>query len=134
MMGGLDGETEQSHRQTLQWLRANQDALWLFNLYNFVPYPLTPDFPRLRKRIVNWNFADWREDSPVVYQPSHLTRERSWELFQEKIATAHEIVRAGTHEGSLSELVPTAPALFGSVRFDHGLLDAVDGEGVGAVV
>jgi hypothetical protein len=29
---------------------------------------------------------------------------------------------------------PTAPALFGSVRFDHGLLDAVDGEGVGAVV
>jgi hypothetical protein len=24
--------------------------------------------------------------------------------------------------------------LFGSVRFDHGLLDAVDGEGVGAVV
>jgi hypothetical protein len=28
----------------------------------------------------------------------------------------------------------TAPALFFYVRFDHGLLDAVDGEGVGAVV
>ncbi|MEU5941931.1 hypothetical protein ABZ807_22720 [Micromonospora sp. NPDC047548] len=28
----------------------------------------------------------------------------------------------------------TAPALFGSVRFDHGLLDAVDGEDVAAVV
>jgi hypothetical protein len=31
-------------------------------------------------------------------------------------------------------LSPTAPALFFYVRFDHGLLDAVDGEGVGAVV
>ena len=29
---------------------------------------------------------------------------------------------------------PTAPALFGSVRFDHGLLDAVDGKDVGAVM
>ena len=29
---------------------------------------------------------------------------------------------------------PTAPALFGSVRFDHGLLDAVDSEDVGVVV
>jgi radical SAM superfamily enzyme YgiQ (UPF0313 family) len=100
MMGGLDGETEQSHRQTLHWLRDNQDALWLFNLYNFVPYPLTPDFPRLRHRIDNWNFADWREDAPVVYRPAHLTRERSWQLFQEKIAAAHAIVRADVHAPS----------------------------------
>jgi len=28
---------------------------------------------------------------------------------------------------------PTAPALFFYVRFDHGLLDAVDGECVGVV-
>ncbi|MEO3777402.1 radical SAM protein [Micromonospora sp. B11E3] len=96
MMGGLDEETEQSHRQTLHWLRDNSDALWLFNLYNFVPYPLIPDFARLRDRIVNWDFADWREDAPVVYRPAHLTPERSWELFQEKIAAAHRIVRAST--------------------------------------
>lgn len=106
MMGGLDGETEESHQQTLRWLHANREALWLFNLYNFVPYPLTPDFPRLRDRIVNWNFADWREDAPVVYRPAHLTRERSWQLFQEKIGAAHEIVRAGLSERPLSLSTP----------------------------
>ena len=36
--------------------------------------------------------------------------------------------------GRQTRLRVTAPALFGSVRFDHGLLDAVDGEDVGAVV
>ncbi|MFD4399450.1 B12-binding domain-containing radical SAM protein [Kitasatospora sp. NPDC058478] len=93
MMGGLDEETEESHAQTVRWLEANRRALWLFNLYNFVPYPLTPDFQRLRERIFTWDFAQWREDAPVVYRPSHLTPERSWELFQEKIAAAHRIVR-----------------------------------------
>ncbi|MGW0811417.1 B12-binding domain-containing radical SAM protein [Nonomuraea sp. NPDC002799] len=94
MMGGLDEETEHAHAQTVAWMEANSPALWLFNLYNFVPYPLTPDFPRLRERIFNWDFADWREDAPVVYRPRHLSPERSWELFQEKIAAAHRIVRA----------------------------------------
>ncbi|MFJ8478122.1 B12-binding domain-containing radical SAM protein [Kitasatospora sp. NPDC094011] len=94
MMGGLDEETEESHAQTVRWLEDNRRALWLFNLYNFVPYPLIPDFERLRERIFDWDFAHWREDAPVVYRPSHLTPERSWELFQEKIATAHRIVRA----------------------------------------
>lgn len=93
MMGGLDEETEEAHAQTIEWMEANSSALWLFNLYNFVPYPLTPDFPRLRERIFNWNFADWREDTPVVYRPRHVAPERSWELFQEKIAAAHRIVR-----------------------------------------
>ncbi|MGW1073086.1 B12-binding domain-containing radical SAM protein [Streptomyces sp. NPDC002537] len=93
MMGGLDEETERSHTQTVDWLETNSRALWLFNLYNFVPYPLTPDFPRLRGRIFNWDFAQWREDAPVVYRPAHLGPERSWELFQEKIAAAHRIVR-----------------------------------------
>lgn len=93
VMGGLDEETEESHRQTIRWLADNESALWLFNLYNFVPYPLTPDFPRLRERIVDWDFGNWREDAPVVYEPQGLTRARSWELFQEKIAVAHRIVR-----------------------------------------
>ncbi|RST24379.1 radical SAM protein [Streptomyces sp. WAC04770] len=88
MMGGLDEETEAAHGQTVDWMRENSSALWLFNLYNFVPYPLTPDFPRLRERIFNWDFADWREDVPVVYRPQHLSPEASWDLFQEKIAPA----------------------------------------------
>lgn len=96
MMGGLDEETEAAHGQTVNWMRENSSALWLFNLYNFVPYPLTPDFPRLRERIHNWNFADWREDAPVVYQPQHLSPEASWSLFQEKIAAAHDIIRTPT--------------------------------------
>ncbi|WP_147255521.1 radical SAM protein [Streptomyces sp. PT12] len=94
MMGGLDEETEASHDQTVAWLRDNRSALWLFNLYNFVPYPLTPDFPRLRERILDWEFAHWREDAPVVYRPRHLSPAASWELFQEKISTAHDIIRA----------------------------------------
>ncbi|WP_037862919.1 B12-binding domain-containing radical SAM protein [Streptomyces sp. NRRL S-340] len=93
MMGGLDEEGERSHAQTIEWLEENSASLWLFNLYNFVPYPLTPDFPQLRERIFDWDFANWREDAPVVYRPQHLTPERSWELFQEKIAVARRIVR-----------------------------------------
>jgi len=95
LMGGLDEETEESHRVTLDWLDENRDRLWLFNLYNFVPYPLVPDFPRLRGRIFDWDFANWREDAPVVYRPAYLTPQRSWELFHEKVATAHRIVRGG---------------------------------------
>ena len=44
------------------------------------------------------------------------------------LATA---VQTLTH--SATDPDPTAPALFFYVRFDHGLLDAVDGECVGAV-
>ena len=94
MMGGLDEETEAAHGQTVDWMRENSSALWLFNLYNFVPYPLTPDFPRLRERIFDWDFAKWREDAPVVYRPQHLSPAVSWDAFQDKIATAHDIIRA----------------------------------------
>ncbi|MEW2034719.1 radical SAM protein [Streptomyces roseifaciens] len=100
MMGGLDEETEASHSQTVSWLQDNSRALWLFNLYNFVPYPLIPDFPRLRERIFDWDYAHWREDLPVVYRPRHLTPERSWDLFQEKIAAAHRIVRTPAPESA----------------------------------
>ncbi|KAA6223796.1 radical SAM protein [Streptomyces albofaciens JCM 4342] len=118
VMGGLDEETEAAHRQTVQWLDDNSAWLWLFNLYNFVPYPLTPDFPRLRRRIVDWDFAAWREDAPVVYRPQHLSRERSWELFQEKIAVAHRIVRGCPTESTGEEresgpagAVPSSPTV-----------------------
>ncbi|WP_159104707.1 radical SAM protein [Plantactinospora sp. BB1] len=95
VLGGLDEETEVSHRETVEWLWDNRSMLWLFNLYNFVPYPLVPDFPRLRDRIFDWDFANWREDCPPVYRPQNLTPERSWELFTEKVDVAHRIVREG---------------------------------------
>lgn len=87
VMGGLAAETEQSHAQTTNWLRDCADVVWLANLYNFVPYPLIPDFETLRPRIHDWNFSHWREDAPVVFEPYHLTPERSWELFLEKVST-----------------------------------------------
>jgi 3-oxoacyl-ACP reductase-like protein len=91
-MGGLPEETEESHAATMEWLAENADVVWLCNLYNFVPYPLTPDFPRLRERIFEWNFAAWREDAPPVFFPYHLTPERSWTLFKEKVRAVHELV------------------------------------------
>lgn len=96
VMGGLDEETAQSHRLTVDWQREHRELLWLCNLYNFVPYPLTPSFARLRSRIFDWDFAHWREDAPVVYQPAHLTVRESWELFKEKISTALEIAQEVT--------------------------------------
>lgn len=93
VMGGLPNETEASHVCTTSWLRANADLVWLCNLYNFVPYPLTPIFRRLRPRITNWNFADWREDAPPVYTPFYLSAGRSWELFKDKVATVHGVIR-----------------------------------------
>jgi radical SAM superfamily enzyme YgiQ (UPF0313 family) len=92
VMGGLPEETEESHEATIRWLEHNADVVWLCNLYNFVPYPLTPDYPRLRDRIFEWDFAAWREDAPPVYVPYHLAPERSWELFKEKIRVVHELV------------------------------------------
>lgn len=93
VMGGLDEETESSHRSTVDWLLEHPDLAWLCNLYNFVPYPLSPDFATLRPRIFDWDFAHWREDAPVVYTPTHLSVDRSWQLFKEKIAVAHDIAR-----------------------------------------
>jgi hypothetical protein len=92
VMGGLDAETEASHRSTTEWMEGNHELVWLFNLYNFVPYPLSPDFPRLRSRIFNWDFSAWREDAPPVYTPKHLTPARSWELFGEKVDVATKVV------------------------------------------
>ena len=57
--------------------------------------PLVPDFRRLEDRIFDWDFANWREDGPPVYEPRNLTAERSWELFLEKVDVAHRIVREG---------------------------------------
>ncbi|MCS7476811.1 B12-binding domain-containing radical SAM protein [Umezawaea endophytica] len=96
VMGGLAAETEDSHAQTTRWLRECADVVWLANLYNFVPYPLIPDFEALKPRIHDWDFSHWREDAPVVFTPHHLTPERSWELFIEKVGAMTEILSGRT--------------------------------------
>ncbi|MEV7006157.1 radical SAM protein [Streptosporangium sp. NPDC051022] len=97
VMGGLAAETENGHAETVRWLRECADVVWLANLYNFVPYPLVPDFPVLRPRIHDWDFAHWREDAPVVFEPYHLTPGRSWELFVEKVELMTDLL-AGRRE------------------------------------
>lgn len=105
VLGGMAEETEASHRKTVDFLRAAADDVWLYNLYNFVPYPLTPIFPTLRKRIFNWRFSDWREDAPPVFHPHHLSAELSWALFEEKIEVAHGLL-AGRSASPAGAAVP----------------------------
>jgi uncharacterized radical SAM superfamily protein len=81
VLGGLPNETRQSQQRTLDFLGQSSELVWLYNLYNFVPYPKTPIFPLIRDRIVDWNFQNWREDRPVVFTPFHQSREESWTHF-----------------------------------------------------
>lgn len=104
VLNGLPQEDEDAHHKTLDFMRLSSEEVSLFNLYNFVPYPLTPLFPRLRSRIVDWNFENWREDALAVYELDNVTREQSFEFFLEKVAVAHDIVR--TH---LSQETPSVP-------------------------
>jgi len=93
VMGGLPDETEDSHMETLKFLKSSVDVVSLYNLYNFVPYPLVPDYDRIKQRIVNWNYNEWREDAPVIFDPYFLTRERSWDLYLEKVSVCRDLVR-----------------------------------------
>jgi uncharacterized Fe-S cluster-containing radical SAM superfamily protein len=104
VLGGLPRETQRSHQRTIEFLEACADSTWLYNLYNFVPYPLTPYFPELRERIFDWRFASWREDAPPVFQPYHLSPSESWDLFLEKVQLAHEAVRARVLEAGATGL------------------------------
>ena len=92
VLGGLPNETRESQAQTLAFLRANTDGVWLYNLYNFVPYPKTPIFPTLRERILDWDFANWREDLPIVYRPYHQSREEAWDHFLELVDLATTVL------------------------------------------
>jgi uncharacterized radical SAM superfamily protein len=96
VLGGLPGETLEAHRQTLAFIYEARCDAWLYNLYNFVPYPLTPQFPKLRSRIIDWNFSHWREDGPPVFHPYHMTPNESFELFLEKLDAAHHAIRSWT--------------------------------------
>jgi len=94
VLGGLPGERPESHASTVSFIEECTELVWLYNLYNFVPYPLTPLFPVLRERIFDWEYANWREDAPPVFEPFHLSVQQSWEFFLEKAATAHRAIRS----------------------------------------
>ena len=93
ILSGLPEEDAAAHRATLDFIERSAPDVWLYNLYNFVPYPLTAQFPRLRERIVDWQFANWREDGPPVFEPLHVSREQSFHFFIEKVAAAHAAIR-----------------------------------------
>lgn len=92
VLGGLPYETEQTADETLAFLDQTADETWLYNIYNFVPYPKTPLFPQIRSRIFDWNFANWREDMPPVYEPYYLKPEQSWEYFLQIISLTNKII------------------------------------------
>ena len=113
VLGGLPNETAATHRETLDAIAAIGDRVWLYNLYNFVPYPKTPMFPSIRGRIVDWDFTHWREDRPVVFVPYHQSREEAWEQFlgvvDASAATLAERRRARNDTLVPDELVDCAP-------------------------
>lgn len=92
VLGGLPNETSASERETLQFLQENRDYVWLYNLYNFVPYPKAPLFEVVRNRIVDWNFQNWREDRPPVFEPFYQTRDESWDHFLQVVATCTSLL------------------------------------------
>ncbi|MCP1926382.1 B12-binding domain-containing radical SAM protein [Bradyrhizobium elkanii] len=92
LLGGLPHSTMAAHRQTISFLEDTARHVKLYNLYNFVPYPKTPIFPSLRPRIVDWNFANWREDRPVVFLPFHQTGGELWTLFIELVKHCDRLV------------------------------------------
>jgi hypothetical protein len=92
VLGGLPNETNATHQETLSFLEASADLVWLHNLYNFVPYPKTPLYPTIRSRIIDWDFNNWREDKPVVFTPYNQSREQSWEQFLNLVSCATRLV------------------------------------------
>jgi len=97
VLGGLPNETREAHQETLAFINSARCEAQLYNLYNFVPYPLTAQFRLLRPRIFDWDFSHWREDGPPVFQPYHLTPDESFELFLEKVAVAHDAIVTRRH-------------------------------------
>ncbi len=98
VLGGLPNETRESQGQTLRFLEESADLVWLYNLYNFVPYPKTPLFPLIRSRIVDWDFQNWREDMPVVFTPYHQSREEAWAHFLRLVELATQLILKRTAE------------------------------------
>lgn len=113
VLSGLPTEGAEAHEQTVEFIARGDSPAWLYNLYNFVPYPLTPVFPSLRERIVDWNFANWREDALPVFEPYHSSREESFEFFLDKVRAAHAAITRVDAPASESASAPaseSAPA------------------------
>jgi radical SAM superfamily enzyme YgiQ (UPF0313 family) len=101
VLSGLPSETRADHEQTVAFIeRAGSDS-WLYNLYNFVPYPLTPQFQKIRERIFDWTFCHWVEDGPPVFWPYHVTPQENFLFFLEKVAAAHDAIRRQSPPGAL---------------------------------
>ena len=94
MLSGLPEETELDHLATVDFIRKSRSNVWLYNLYNFVPYPMTTQYLRIKSRIVDWNFSNWREDGPPVFDPFHVTRQESFNFFVNKVEVAHKMIRS----------------------------------------
>jgi len=110
VLSGLPEEDSAAHRATLDFIDQTASDVWLYNLYNFVPYPLTAQFARIRDRIVDWRFCNWREDGLPVFEPLHVTREESFRFFVEKVQAAHIAVKRHAL-AALDETAITMPAL-----------------------
>jgi hypothetical protein len=106
ILSGLPTEDRAAHDETAEFIGSRSSDAWLFNLYNFVPYPLTPSFPELRSRIFDWDFANWREDAPPVFEPYHCTPDESFSFFLEKVRVAQRTVR---HAHAAADARPLPP-------------------------
>ena len=102
VLGGLPYATAESHRRTVEFLEATKQSVFLYNLYNFVPYPKTPIYPLIRDRIRDWDFSHWREDLPVVFEPFHQSSDESWRQFMETVSLCTNLCRAKIAEGGVS--------------------------------
>ena len=98
IIGGLPYETRSAHIETLRFLEETASDVWLYNLYNFVPYPKTPIYPIVKKRIIDWNWENWREDRPVVFDPMKLSRDELWRNFLSIVEFCTSLLRARVTE------------------------------------
>lgn len=92
---GFPHETLIDHESTMQDMRELALFTWIWNMYNFVPYPGTALYMQLAQdsRLdspVQW--SAWREDGPAVFQPYHATKEELFSRYLDKIALAYALI------------------------------------------
>lgn len=78
---GLPQETNETYHQTLEFMESANP--WLYNIYNFVPYPLTNLYKTLKSenRIVEDNWEKWLENGQPVFEPYNVSREKVFEWY-----------------------------------------------------
>ncbi|WP_170006022.1 B12-binding domain-containing radical SAM protein [Bacillus fonticola] len=93
ILSGLPNETRESQNETIKFINETKNLVWLYNHYNFVPYPKTPLYPIIKDRITNWNFDEWREDKPPVFTPKHQSVEDSYMHFLNVVDFTTDILK-----------------------------------------